>query len=218
MADNDHPEGDALPDSFVTLLEQAQAGSGAALGSLIEECRRYLLTVANHELPENLRAKVAPSDLVQDSCLEAQTGFQQFRGKSRDELISWLRAILLFNISNARRHYCDTAKRQLSLEVSIEDQSGRSDAPWQLAASDPSPSQAAMQHEDEARIERAMDQLPEHLRQAVLLRQREQLSFAEIGQRLNRSGEAARKLWARGIEQLQQILVTEAEVTHDRRK
>jgi RNA polymerase sigma-70 factor (ECF subfamily) len=211
-----HHETD-LPQAFLTLLEEAKHGSATALGTLIEECRCYLLSVANQELPEKLRAKVAPSDMVQDSCLEAQLAFQQFRGQSRDELVNWLRTILLFNISNARRRYCDTAKRQLHREFSLDDLTDQSNAPWQLAACEPSPSQAAIRHEDEARIEKAIEQLPDHFRQAVLLRQREHLTFGEIGQRMNRSAEATRKLWARGIEQLQQILAGEAEPADERR-
>jgi RNA polymerase sigma-70 factor (ECF subfamily) len=206
---------DILPEAFLTLLKEAKAGSSVALGKLIEESRQYMLSVANRELPENLWAKVAPSDIVQDSFLEAQVTIQQFRGRSQDELINWLRAILLFNISNARRRY-ETKKRQLHRELPLEGNSERSGAPWQIATSDPSPSQAAVRHEDEARVERAIEQLPDHFRQAVLLRQREHLTFAEIGQRMNRSAEAARKLWARGIEQLQQILAGEGEPADER--
>jgi hypothetical protein len=36
----------------------------------------------------------------------------------------------------------------------------------------------------------------------IELRNRERLTFAEVGQRMGRSAEAARKLWARAIELL----------------
>ena len=43
-------------------------------------------------------------------------------------------------------------------------------------------------------------------RQVIVGRYQEQLSFEEIGRRLHRSAEAARKLWWRAIERLRQEL------------
>ena len=45
----------------------------------------------------------------------------------------------------------------------------------------------------------ALDAMPEDYRQAIMLRNWERLSFAEIGQQLGRSEEAARKLWTRAV-------------------
>ncbi len=45
-----------------------------------------------------MRAKGGASDLVQETFLEAQRNFAQFRGKSRGEFRLWLRQILLHNL------------------------------------------------------------------------------------------------------------------------
>lgn len=207
---------DFASDSLDALLEEAKAGSPTAIGCLMQEFRQYLLTVANDELPVNLRAKVAPSDIVQDSCLEAQVSFPQFNGKTQAELVNWLRTILRFNISNARRHYCDAAKRDVNREQSLSGPLSNDGMLQQIAADGETPSQAAIQHEEVARIEWALTQLSDDHRQAVVLRQREHLTFAEIGRRLDRSGEAARKLWSRGVEELQQLLSEGAGPPHER--
>ena len=55
-------------------------------------------------------------------------------------------------------------------------------------------------------LERAMVQLPEHYREALRLRHQESCTFAEIGRRTGRSAEAARKVWARAVEQLKQVI------------
>lgn len=208
------PENPLLTTSaerFLALLDEAHQGSSEALGQVIDACRQYLLSIANAELPEELRAKVAPSDLVQDSCLEAQQGFARFRGQTCQELQAWLRGILMFNLSNARRHYQQTAKRDLGLEIPLTDSRGK----WQLASDEDSPSQAAIANEEQVLVEKALENLPEHLREAVLLRHREHLSFAEIGERMGRTSEAARKLWARGVEQLQKELQLARSTLHD---
>ena len=51
-------------------------------------------------------------------------------------------------------------------------------------------------------LETALSRLSDAHREAVLLRHRENLSFAEIGSRMQKSEDAARKIWTRAIEQL----------------
>jgi RNA polymerase sigma-70 factor (ECF subfamily) len=48
-------------------------------------------------------------------------------------------------------------------------------------------------------LERALDDLPEQQRDVVLLRRFEGLSYAEIGERLGRSADAARMLYGRAV-------------------
>ncbi len=187
------------------LLQAARTGSPESLGQLMESCRHYLLLVANEELHSDLQAKVAPSDLVQDTFLEAQRDFGQFRGGTQADLRFWLRRILLHNLANCRRQFHATEKRQVSREVALDavrgDQPGH-DPP----AATRSPSSQAAAQEQAVALERALEQLPEHYRQAIVLRHREDRSFAAIGQLLDCTPEAARKLWARAIVLLKEAL------------
>lgn len=185
-------------------IHEARAGSGDALGSLIQTCRQYLLAVANRELPDQLRAKLGASDLVQDTAFEIQTSFHQFSGERQEEFLAWARSILLFNASNARRQYRETAKRQVSREISLDN-----DEYWlkaDLVAKDAPPADAAMVKERATLVEAAVKRLPEHFREAIYLRNRDHCSFAEIGERMGRTAEAVRKLWQRAIERLEEEL------------
>jgi RNA polymerase sigma-70 factor (ECF subfamily) len=74
----------------------------------------------------------------------------------------------------------------------------------QLAADLSSPSGHAMARERDEQLERALGNLPDHYRRVILLRHRDNLSFAEIGDVMQLSENAARKLWWRAIERLQQ--------------
>src|SRR4051812_39065848 len=100
------------------LLLAARRGSSEALGELLENCRRYLLTIARRELDPDLNGKGSASDLVQDTFLEAQRDFNQFDGTDDAALCHWLRQLLLNNLKNFRRHY-RAAKRRSDLEVSF---------------------------------------------------------------------------------------------------
>ncbi len=51
-------------------------------------------------------------------------------------------------------------------------------------------------------LDRAMARLPEHYRQAVRYRHRDELPWDEIGERMHCSADAARMVWSRAIRQL----------------
>lgn len=195
--------GISVPESPVQRgIEEARNGSRAALGQVLETCRNYLLLTANQELEPEIQAKVAPSDVVQKTYLEASRDFAQFRGRTEAELLGWLRGILLHNLANVRRDFRETGKRQLDRERPFA-------AGKELFSRDPhTPGAALAAQEQRQLVLRALEQLPEHYRDVLRLRQQENCSFVEIGERTGRTAEAARKLWARAVEHLKEILKT----------
>jgi RNA polymerase sigma-70 factor (ECF subfamily) len=68
------------------------------------------------------------------------------------------------------------------------------------------PSALAAAQEQGAVLRQALERLPGEYRPAVTWRSYDRPSFDEIGRRLGRSAEAARKLRVRAVEQLQQGL------------
>lgn len=192
------------PGDFDRWMEDARNGSNEALGQVLEKCRLYLLSIARGELGADLRAKGSASDIVQETFLEAQRDFPQFSGKSEVELLRWLRQMLLHNVGAFSRRYRETSKRDLSREVVIRP-GAQSNIPWDVMADGtPSPSSVAIEQERVAELQRALAQLSDDHRQVIRLRYEEQQSFEEIGQQMNRSPEAVRKLWARAMQSLRQ--------------
>jgi RNA polymerase sigma-70 factor (ECF subfamily) len=188
---------------FVEQIRSARAGSAEALGWLLEECRPYLLLIANEEMPPGLRGKAGASDLVQETFLQAQGHFDRFRDEGEAELLAWLRRILLNRVANLKRRYLGTDKRCLSREVSLAEGSagGVPDVP----AADLSPSSRVAAHEQDVALREALERLPADYREVLRLRQ-EDMGFEEIGLRLGRSAEASRKLWARAVVRLSDFL------------
>ena len=184
-------------------LASAQAGSREALGKILETFRAYLLLVADREMGPELRAKGGASDLVQETFLEAQRDFGQFHGASVEELRAWLRRLLLNNVANFTRHYRQRAKREVGREVPLEAGGSSHERGDGLAADMLSPSGQAVAHEQAEALARAVQRLPPDYRQVLALRHEEQLTFEEIGQRMQRTANAARMLWLRAVERLQ---------------
>jgi RNA polymerase sigma-70 factor (ECF subfamily) len=205
-----------LPQSGRELIEPrlraARDGSREALGQLLDTCRAYLLLIANREIAMELRAKGGASDLVQETFLEAQQNFNRFRGDSEEELLAWLRAILMANLSNFERRYRWTAKRDASRELPLDgfSEGGKRRLPT-LCDAEPSPSWHAVAREEVEEMERAIERLPNDYARVVTLVHREHCSFESAARMMNRSVDATRRLWSRAIE----CLVVELGVGHD---
>jgi RNA polymerase sigma-70 factor (ECF subfamily) len=187
-------------------LSEARGGSTAAQGEILELCRRYLLLVANRELEDRLRAKGGASDLVQETLLEAHRDFAKFEGTTRAEVLAWLRRILLNNLSNFRRRYAQAENRCVAREVSLDGTGPFAQLKHTLARDTTSPESRAAALEASAALDRGLELLADDYREVILLRHAQGLSFGEIGQLMDRTDEAARKLYVRAIERLRQEL------------
>lgn len=187
------------------LIHRARGGSDEALGELIETYRSYLLLIANQGVEPLLSAKVAPSDIVQDACASAYQRFATFRGATADDLKAWLAQVLRNQLSDCRRKYVQSDKRCALREVGLQTDSG-----W-IAVREPmdqadSVSAGIIAEEEAAVLRAAMLRLPADYRRIIKLRNWDLLTFEEVAERMGRSPEAARKLWSRAIDRLQNEL------------
>jgi RNA polymerase sigma-70 factor (ECF subfamily) len=194
------------PDQFACWLHAARAGDADALGRLLESCRHYLELVAGRKLANDLRVKVGASDLVQETFLEAQQGFARFHGQTAGELAAWLERVLLNNLTDCVRRYRAAGKRRLDREVPLEPADPSDIAGQDLPVDSRTPSKQVIAREQEDLLLRALERLPEDYRQAILLHHQQGRSFEEVGRRLGRSPEAARKLWGRAVLLLQKVM------------
>lgn len=197
MSDATNP-GAPLGQEFETLLRQAREGDSAALGRLLDGFRFLLLAEANDQLPADLRGKEGPSDLVQQTFLEAHRDFGQFRGDGEAELRRWLLGILRHNGANLRRKYYDTEKSCVGREEPIGDGPA-----GQAPGHTPSPSSLASRQEEEELLRQALARLPELDREVIRLHHEQRCPFRDVANQLGLpSAEAARKRFARAVEAL----------------
>jgi RNA polymerase sigma-70 factor (ECF subfamily) len=190
------------------LLGLAQAGDGAALGQMLESYRNYLTLLARNQIGRRLQGKVDPSDLVQQTFLEAHRDFGQFRGGTEAELIGWLRRILATNLANQVARYCGTRRRNVRLERELAHELDQSSRVLNrgLVAKQSSPSHQAVRRDQAVILGDALEQLPEDYRQVLVLRHLEEQSFPEVARHMGRSLDSVKNLWARALARLRQIL------------
>jgi RNA polymerase sigma-70 factor (ECF subfamily) len=148
------------------------------------------------------------SDLVQETCVHAGRDLSAFRGTTLEEFRRWLTKIQKHRLIDARRHDKTFDGRLTKQSVSLQEACGGDSSGQGPAAVDRerTPSEAASYRERQEALRRAILELSAEQREVLELRSRDRLTFAEIGERLGKTDEAARKIFGRALERLREIL------------
>lgn len=196
------------------LLTQARQDEPRFLGRLLQFYYNYLRLLASAQIGEKLQARVSPSDVVQETFLDAHRNFGKFRGQTEREFLAWLRRILTNNLARLVEQHVLAEKRDVRREVSIdqfgvviEQSTARLDQ--MLADQGQSPSAVVAGREYAVILADKLAEMPEDYREVIVLRHVHALSFTEVAKRMERSSGAARMLWLRAIAHLRQQLVAE---------
>lgn len=168
----------------------------------LESFRSYLCAVAEREIDPRWRARLAASDLVQQTLIEAAQALPNADLHDPRDIARWLRRILANNMCDHVRQLT-AARRDIGREVTT----GKS-AMLRLIPVEPSegPESQAMTREELEALDHAIGRLPAMHQQVILWRHRENRSFAEIAQDLGISENAAQKRWSRAIDALREQL------------
>lgn len=165
--------------------------------------RRYLEVLARVHLDAQLRGKLDPADIVQQTLFRAYAALPDMRNPSPDVLAGWLRKILAHTLADTVKHY-HRDRRDVNLERSLEvdlDRSSSCLAGW-LAADQTSPSRAAERNEELLRLADALAELPEPQRDVVIMKHCRGQTLKQIAEQLGRSVPSVASLLRRGLEDL----------------
>ena len=202
--------GSTADDCVSSLLDDARAGGGESLGRLLQLYRNYLAILATTQLNARLRARVSPSDLVQETMLAVHRDIGQFRGHSEREFLAWLRQILIHCLHHAVETHVTAKKRDVRCEVSIDQAAAALDRSASRLANclvdpGPSPSDALRQRERSVALADQLARLKPAYRDVIVLRNLQGLAFDEVAERMNRKPGSVRMLWLRAMEKLKEV-------------
>ena len=176
-----------------------------------ERFRSFLRGVAEQGLDARARSKIDPSDLVQQTLLDAVRDATDNRIRGDAEMAAWLRCLLSCNLADYRRAL-RREKRDVRREVSLDgmgNSGGRGGATL-VAAEQSTPSQNLRRQETADQLAFALSRLPEANRLAVTMRHYEGVPIAEIARRLGRSPAAVAGLLKRGLAELRLVMPVES--------
>jgi RNA polymerase sigma-70 factor (ECF subfamily) len=180
----------------------------------LEQFRAYLRLLARMQFPAILQAKLDPSDVVQQTLLQAHQALAQFRGTTFAEQAAWLRRIFANTLANAVREY-RSAGRDIGLEQSLNaslDQSSARLEGW-LASEQTPPVEVAFRNEQFLKLADRLSELPEVQREALLLRYCEGWSVGAIAEHLGRTRPSVASQMRRGLAALRELLNEKGEAS-----
>ena len=196
------PASHASLAGFPRLLTEAQDGSVVALGKLLEKYRSYLYWLSNRRLDDDLQSKAGGSDFVQEAMVTALQRFTNFSGDSEEEFAAWLRGILANTFRAFTRSLRERGKRQVARERSLDGDLEVAAAAQSLASRVPSPIAALLKEERDRLVREAVALLSEEDQWLLHFETRRDLTWAQTGERLGISADAAR---LRSIEAIQRF-------------
>jgi RNA polymerase sigma-70 factor, ECF subfamily len=198
------------PDPLADTIARAAAGDTAAWQDLVCAYRERLRRMVAVRLDPRLRGRVDPSDLIQETFLDATGLLADYQSSPPLPFYLWLRQLAGTRIAKAHRHHLDTLRRDVRREVALPADSVPSVSSVALAehltGREGRPSEAALQAELRSRLEALLDELEPLDREVLALRHFEQLTNAEAAQVLEVTEAAASKRYIRALERLRERL------------
>jgi len=178
-------------------------------GSVLDSYRNYLNVIATARLDKKLRGRLSPSDIVQETMLQAHRDFEQFRGESEAEFLGWLRSILAHTLARIIEKHVLTQKRDVRRDVSIAKVAAGVEQSTMhlnmgLVAREQSPSTDARRRERAVILADVMSELSPPQREVLILRNMQGLKFTEVAELMDRSVAATKMLWMRAIKSLRE--------------
>jgi len=197
-----------LADSVETrgLLEKAGAGDRRAFDRLLARHRPDLRQFVELRIDPRMRARLDPSDVVQETQLEVVRRLPDFLARQPMPFHVWLRKTAYERLLMARRQHVGASQRAVGREVPLPDRSSLLLA-QRILPRGSTPSQRLGRRELAQRVHEALAHLPEADREILVMRSLEERSYEEIGCILEIDPAAARKRHGRALIRLHKLLV-----------
>lgn len=198
------------PRDTELLLQQAAAGDRVSWGQLLDQNRERLRRMVALRMDHRLQGRLDPSDVIQESYLEASQRLPEYLAQPTLPFYLWLRLITGQRLAILHRHHFGAKMRAIGREVQ-QDFGGVPAASsvalaGQFASNDPRPSEAAIRDEFRLRIQKLLEQLDSMDREILALRHYEQLTNVEAAKVLDIQESAASKRYLRAIQRLKEVI------------
>jgi RNA polymerase sigma-70 factor (ECF subfamily) len=200
----------ATPDSETEeLLRHASLGDAEARQRLLARHRRRLHHMVNLRLDRRLRARVDPSDVVQEVLTRADGALADYLKRRPMPFYPWLRQLAWDRLVDLHRRHVAAQRRSVTRE---EQTTHRLADDSVLALADrlidkhSSPSRRLLREELRERVRAALDRLAARDREVLILRHLEQLTTLETAAVLTISEGAVKLRHLRALERLRAVL------------
>ena len=165
---------DTPDDTDQELVRRVQAGDQSAFNLLVLKYQHRVLKLVGRFVNDPTEAE----DVAQEAFLKAYRALASFRGDSA--FYTWLYRIA---INTAKNALVSQRRRPVDFDLDLQDPD-QYERQAKLREAD-TPEGVLLTDEIRAVVEEAMEQLPEDLRTAIVLRELEGLSYEEIAEAMD---------------------------------
>jgi RNA polymerase sigma-70 factor (ECF subfamily) len=194
-----------MADDLGPTLERAAAGDAASWRELVGRHHDRLRRMIDLRLDPRVRGRVDPSDVLQETYLDAARRLSNYLADPPLPFFLWLRQLAGTWLAKAHRAHLATHGRDVRREVALGNTEASSAALADgLLGREGRPSEVARQGELRAQLIAAIERLDPLDREVLALRHFEQLTNAETARVLSLSVAAASKRYVRALERLRE--------------
>ena len=175
--------------------------------------RDRLWRAVHVRMDPRLCGRVDPDDILQEAYLDAMKRVGHFAEESNYTPFVWLRLIVGQTLINVHRRHITAKKRDASRERSrvknglkFELSATSQTIATQLAASQTSPSQAAIRTEEVKELATALESLSDIDREIITLRHFEDMTNTEVAELLQIEQKAASIRYVRAVQRLKKCM------------
>ncbi len=153
------------------LVELAVSENAEAFGEIVNRWERKIFALCYGMLNREDDAR----DAAQETFISAYRNLSRFRGEAK--VSSWLHRIAV--------NHCLTKQRRTKIrpEIYLDEEKNEEDR-FFVAPSNQSPSKQFEQSETSKRVRQALNSLPADLRQVIVMKEFEEMTFQEISETL----------------------------------
>ncbi|TWU51876.1 sigma-70 family RNA polymerase sigma factor [Rubripirellula reticaptiva] len=188
------------------LTHLARPGDESSLADLFQQHRVQLRSMVAFRMDANLRSRVDPSDVIQESFLDLAKRFDDFKSKQEMSPLVWMRLVTMERLMAVHRRHVDTQMRDARRDVSIDRDMGFGATSVSLAAALmdrlSSASGKLIRSEQKAKLHELLEQMDPDDREIIALRIFEGVTNGEAAEILKLTKQTTSKRFVRAIERL----------------
>jgi RNA polymerase sigma-70 factor, ECF subfamily len=186
------------------------AADGVSLNALLAEHREKLRRMIRCRMDRRLQGRVDPSDIIQETYVEAARRYVRYQKEQKMPFYLWLRFLTLQQLMIEHRRHLGARMRTVAREVSMQVEQGPEGNMVMLADAlsghFTSPSTVLARQEMQERLISALNALDPKDREVLMLRHFEQLNTVETAVVLGISEGLASTRYGRAVRKLLVVL------------
>jgi RNA polymerase sigma-70 factor, ECF subfamily len=205
-------ENGSSESSSPSLVQEAAHGNNEAWQRLMRDHWSRLRRMVALRMDPRLQGRLDPSDVVQESYIDAARRLPEYAKNPAMPFFVWLRWLVGQRLMEQHRRHLGAQARDVSREVSLYHgafpEASAADLAANVLGELSTPSEAAIRVEKIKRLQEALESLEPIDREILVLRHFEQLSNGEAAEVLSLDKSTASKRYTRALIRIKDVLTS----------